>query len=134
MEFYRRHLVRLDEMPEDLAAEIEAALFTDLNMDVYGVMWGPSEFNATGILGDYDRTDRLGGLSMPTLFTAGRHDEATPETTAWYASLVTGAQLEIIEDASHLTMVEQPERYAQVIREFLRGVDESAADGGEGRE
>ena len=80
------------------------------------------------------RTDRLGDLSVPTLFTAGRYDEATPETTTWYSTLVPGARVEIIEDASHLTMVEQPDRYSQIVREFLRGVEELAAGEGEGRQ
>jgi len=123
MEFYKLHLLRLDPWPPELEA-----VMNDLNMDVYGTMWGPSEFHATGTLKDYDRTGRLGEISVPTLFTAGRYDEATPETTAWYQSLVPGAQLEIIEDASHMTMIEQPERYVQVVRDFLRGVEEAASE------
>ena len=50
---------------------------------------------------------------------AGRYDEATPETTAWYQSLVPGASLEIFEESAHMTMLEEPERYVQVIRDFL---------------
>ncbi len=118
MEFYRRHLCR-----SEAAWETLGPIFEDLNMQVYGTMWGPSEFFATGNLGDYDRTDRLGEIAVPTLFTAGRFDEATPETTAWYRGLVPGASLAILEKSAHMTMLEEPEAYVAIIREFLNGVE-----------
>jgi proline iminopeptidase len=127
MEFYRRHVIRLDDLPHGPGMDL-GELLSGVNMDVHNIMWGPSEYHVTGILKDYDRTDRLGEISVPTLFTAGRYDEATPGATAWYQSLVPGARLEIIEDASHMTMIEQPERYAQVIRDFLRSVEETASE------
>lgn len=89
----------------------------------YYVMWGPSEFHATGVLKDFDATGSLGQLKLPVLFTAGQYDEATPETVRWYQSLTPGASLEVFENASHLTMLEVPEQYARVIREFLRHSD-----------
>lgn len=114
MEFYKRHMCRLDPWP----AELEST-FSQLNMDVYGTMWGPSEFYATGTLKDYDRTGQLSEITVPTLFTAGRYDEATPKTTAWYQSFVPNSKLEIFEDASHITMFEKPDQYCQAVRDFL---------------
>ncbi|MFM8536188.1 MAG: proline iminopeptidase-family hydrolase, partial [Acidimicrobiia bacterium] len=35
---------------------------------VYRHMWGAAEFTATGLLKDYDRSDRLGELKLPVLF------------------------------------------------------------------
>ena len=55
-------------------------------------MWGAGEFTATGLLRDYDRTDRLGELKLPVLFLAGRHDEAVPETVADFQRRVPGRQ------------------------------------------
>jgi proline iminopeptidase len=86
-------------------------------------MWGPSEFYATGTLKDYDRTSRLGELEVPVLLTAGRYDEATPETTAWYRSLIPGAELVIFENSAHATMLDEAERYVEVLRGFLRKVE-----------
>ena len=97
------------------------------NDDVYLAMWGPSEFHMTGVLKDYDRSSRLGEIDRPTLFLCGRHDEATPETTAWYRSLVPGAELAVIEDASHTPHVEQPEATLEAVRRFLRGVEAGRA-------
>ena len=116
MVFYKRHVCRLDPWP---AAELDGPP----NMDVYGTMWGPSEFYATGILKDYDRTKQLGQIAVPVLFTAGQYDEATPETTSWYQSLVPGSKIRIFEDGSHVTMMEKPVIYSIAVREFLHSVE-----------
>lgn len=86
-------------------------------------MWGPSEFTATGTLRDYDRTDRLHELTLPTLFTAGRYDEARPATVEYYRTLVPGAELAIVENSAHLTMHDEPEENVRLVREFLRRVE-----------
>jgi proline iminopeptidase len=118
MEFYRRHLCRSDPWPP----ELEEA-FANFGWDVYATMWGPSEFHATGSLADFDVTDRLGEIEVPTLFTAGRYDEATPATTAWFQSLLPGSSLVIFEDSAHMTMLDERELYIRVVREFLRDVE-----------
>ena len=122
MEFYRRHLCRTDPWP----VELEEA-FDNFGWVVYNTMWGPSEFHATGSLADFDVTDRLAEIAVPTLFTAGRYDEATPETTAWFQSLLPGSSIEIFEDSAHMTMLDEPERYNQVLRDFLREVEDSGS-------
>lgn len=112
-QFYRRHLCRLDPWPETLTKT-----FSQLGRP-YSVMWGPSEFHATGVLKDFDATGTLGQLKLPVLYTTGEYDEATPETVRWYQGLTPGASLEVFENASHLTMLEVPAEYVRVIREFL---------------
>jgi proline iminopeptidase len=119
MEFYRRFLAR----KQPWSADIDST-FTQFNTDLYGYMWGPSEFAATGTLKDYDRTDRLSELELPVLFTTGRYDEATPGTVAFYQSRVANAELAILEGSAHLTMQDEPEEYARVVRDFLRRVEQ----------
>lgn len=113
--YYKRHFSRLDPWPLALRRT-----FDEIAAPVYNSMWGPSEFYATGTLKDYDRTSRLGELEVPVLLTAGRYDEATPETTAWYRSLIPGAELVIFENSAHATMLDEAERYVEVLRGFLR--------------
>jgi proline iminopeptidase len=119
MVYYRRHVCRLEPWPEPLERTL-----AEVGWPVYHAMWGPNEFFMTGNLKDYDRTDRLGEITVPTLFTCGRYDEATPEATAWYQSLVPGAEVAIFEQSSHLTHLEEPETYLATIRAFLRRVEE----------
>lgn len=112
--YYRRHVCRLDPWPD----EVERS-FAGNGHEVYEAMWGPSEFTVTGSLRTFDRSDRLHEIDVPALFTCGRHDEATPETVAWYRSLLPGAELAVFEESAHLAHLEERERYNAVVRDFL---------------
>jgi len=118
MAYYERYLAR--KLP--WSADIDST-FRQLSEMVYGHMWGPSEFTATGTLQGYDRTDRLGAITIPALFTTGEYDEARPATVEYYQSLVPGAELAIIEGAAHLTMQDDSTENVRVVREFLRRVE-----------
>jgi proline iminopeptidase len=117
-EFYRRHLCRLDPWP----AELERS-FAGMSGNVYGTMWGPTEFHATGNLLELDLEPRLGELRIPVLFTCGRHDEATPETVGSFRDAVDGAELEVFEDSSHTAHLEERDGYMEVVRRFLGRVE-----------
>ncbi len=116
--FYQRHLCRLDPWPDVLVHSMD-----QMALPVYNYMWGPSEFTATGTLAGYDCTHRLPEISVPTLFTCGAHDEATPATTRFYKDLVPGAELVVLEDSSHMPHLEETERYLEAIGDFLRRND-----------
>jgi proline iminopeptidase len=90
-------------------------------------MWGPSEFYATGNLLSFDVTNRLGELRLPVLFIVGRHDEARPEAMTRYQRLVTGSQLQIIEEAGHDHIADEPEAFLRTVRDFLARVDRADA-------
>jgi proline iminopeptidase len=117
-EYYKKHLCRIFPFPAPLDSTMKNA-----GMDVYLTMWGPSEFFGVGNLKDYDRTSRLKEIRVPVLYTAGRYDEATPETTQYYQSLTPGSSLVILENSSHMAMLEETDRYIQVVRDFLRRVE-----------
>lgn len=97
--------------------------FAHFGAELYGYMWGPSEFTPTGTLRSYDRTDRLGELDLPVLYTAGEFDEARPETVRYYQSLTPGAELAIIPGSAHLTTIDAPEAFADTVARFLRSVE-----------
>jgi proline iminopeptidase len=119
MEYYKLYLSRSDPWSPNLLAA-----FAGLNAEIYGYMWGPSEFTATGTLKDYNREAELTELNLPVLFTTGRYDEATPESVEHFQSLVPGSEIQIFENSAHMTMLDEPEAYAEAIRDFLNGVDE----------
>lgn len=114
MEFYRRHVCRLDPWPEVLMRT-----FNQLNQSIHERMQGPNDFTLTGIHKDYDVTDRLGSLGVATLFICGRYGETRPEETEFYQSLVPGAELVIFENSSHFPHLEESQRYLQVVRDYL---------------
>ncbi len=118
LEIYRRHLCRMQPWPLALERALAGASFV-----VYNAMWGPNEFSVTGCLADYDRSDRLVEITLPTLLTCGRYDEATPDATAWYQSLIPGSNMAVFEESAHLSHLEEADRYIALVRDFLGSVE-----------
>lgn len=105
-----------------IPAEVDSAN-TQTGINVYVHMWGENEFFATGVLKDYDRTGELDKLNVPILFTAGEFDEAQPATVKYYQSLTRIAQFEMISNAGHLTMQDNPNEDLDVLTSFLNKND-----------
>ena len=82
-------------------------------------MWGSAEFGCTGNLKDFDRTNILKEIKLPTLFTCGRYDFTTPETTKRYAGQVKNSEFVVFENSAHTAINEEPGAYVKVIRDFL---------------
>lgn len=70
---------------------------------------------------DMDMRSLLGLIRTPTLVIAGRYDPATPPPHGEaLASGIVGARLAWL-DAAHLSNVECPEEFGQLVNEFLGG-------------
>ena len=120
MVFYRRHLCRLDEWPEELTASF-AAIAEDPT--VYHTMNGPSEFHVTGTIRDWQVLDRLDRIQVPTLVVSGRFDEATPRLQETLVSGIAQTEQVIFESSSHTPFMEERERYMTVVDAWLRRHD-----------
>ncbi len=118
--FYMRHVCRADPWPEYVTRSF-AKLAED--PEVYYTMQGRSEFVMTGKLKDWDITDRLGEIKVPTLVTSGRYDEATPLIAGPVHRGIAGSEWVIFEHSGHLAHAEEPERYMQVLGDFLARVE-----------
>jgi proline iminopeptidase len=116
--YYEHYVIR--KLP--WSADVDST-FANLNEDIYMYMWGPTEFTSTGILKDYERADRLHEIKVPTLFTAGVYDEATPATTRYFQSLVPNSEFKEISNAAHVTMHDNVEENNAVITEFLNRLE-----------
>jgi 3-oxoadipate enol-lactonase len=67
-----------------------------------------------------DYTDKLASIKVPTLVIAGADDMGTPVAMSeTIAGRIKGAELAIIENASHLSVAEQPQKFAQLVNRFL---------------
>lgn len=116
--FYSKHVCRLNPWPEAMNRTIEK-----MGVPVYLSMCGPSEFTMTGSLKNTELVNRLKEIKVPVLFTCGRYDEATPETTAIYQQALPGSEMVVIEDASHEHHLEKPQEYLERVRNFLRRIE-----------
>lgn len=75
-------------------------------------------------LAAFNRSDigsEIHRIKTRTLVIAGREDPAaTPTQADFIASRIRGAELKIIEDASHLVGIEKPYAIAKLVRDFLK--------------
>jgi L-proline amide hydrolase len=120
MVFYKRHLCRLDDWPEELMRSF-GAIADDPT--VYHTMNGPSEFHVIGTIKDWQVKDRLGEIKVPTLVLSGRYDEATPALQEVLVGGIPKTEQVIFEESSHAPYVEERERYMSVVDDWLRRHD-----------
>jgi 3-oxoadipate enol-lactonase len=68
---------------------------------------------------DFDCRELVAGIHTPTLVIAGSHDPATPPALGHFlAEKISGARC-VELDASHISNMEQPERFTAELRRFL---------------
>jgi L-proline amide hydrolase len=118
--FYERHVCRLEVWPDYVHRSF--AMMAS-NPTVYHTMNGPSEFHTIGSLLDWDITDRLPEIDVPTLLVSGEFDEATPLIVERIHARIPNARWELVAGASHLTHVEEPEIWTELVGVFLDDVD-----------
>lgn len=123
MQFLRRHFCRLDPWPDALMRSRTQCR----GEPRYETMQGPNELTVTGNLKDRDRHDPLHEIAVPTLITCGRYDEVTPRCALTLQSGIAGSRLEVFQQSAHMAHLEEPEKYARVIRELLSSVEQERA-------
>ncbi len=105
-----------------LSPDLDSA-FSRSGSNVRRYLWGRSEFIITGALKDYDRTNDLKNVDVPTLYVIGEFDEISPKTAKYYQSLTPNSRVMIIENAGHTTMHDNPVSEVKVISDFLAELD-----------
>lgn len=120
-EFSRQHRLRLAEMPECLQRTNEAM---GADMTVYHATVG-SEFHITGTLAAWDITHRLGEIAVPVLLISGRHDEVAPPVVEDIHRGIPHSEWVLFEDGSHMTHLEEPDRFLETVTEFINRIEEN---------
>ena len=70
---------------------------------------------------NYD--NRLDEICTPTLVLAGAQDNSTtPERMQMYKDGITGAKMELLQDAGHFPNLEQPNAFNATLKTFLNGL------------
>ena len=65
----------------------------------------------------------LRGVATPALVVHGRHDRVVPlDCAEQYRDLLANARLEVVEDGGHLLDLEQPDRLARTIADFVASI------------
>lgn len=138
-ELWTRRLAQFDE--EGLDAQVGSTLERWFTRDFaqrspLTLEWVARQIRATSPEGyaaairaiqGLDHAARLGEIRVPTLVVAGREDTAVPPTVgAELAAAVPGARFLVLEDAAHLSSVEQPVAFTESVGAFLMGAVQDA--------
>jgi proline-specific peptidase len=113
-----RHFYRRGANPP----EIERML-PERGRESYRAMWGPNEWTLTGALRGWDVRPRLVELDLPALVLRGRYDLSTASITATLVRGLPQAREVVFEHSSHTPVLEETDRYLQVVGAFLREHD-----------
>jgi proline iminopeptidase len=90
--------------------------------DLYREMWGShGEYVIDGNLASVEYTDRLVSIRVPTLITAGDHDECDPSLSRVMHEKIAGSRLVIFPQSGHMTFVDQPSMFVKTVEGFLAG-------------
>jgi L-proline amide hydrolase len=112
--FDARHFYRRGAYPP----EIERML-PERGRESYRAMWGANEWTLTGALRGWDVRARLHELDLPALVIRGRYDLSTESIAATLARGLPQAREVVFEHSSHTPVLEETERYLDVVGAFL---------------
>jgi proline iminopeptidase len=110
-----------DQLPFHFADPLDPRIVDYMNRS-QGAVYAPDVLRALSEdYGGIDLEDRLGEIPQAVLVLAGRHDRVCPvEAAGLMAARIPGAELVVFEQSAHMTFVEEPERYLDVVGDFLR--------------
>ena len=117
--FYKEHICRLAEWPDALNRSFKHA-----NGDIYVRMQGPSEFGISGLLANWDITNRLPEITVPTLMIGAKHDTMDPKAMEKQSKLVQNGAYLHCPNGSHLAMWDDQQVYMKGVINFIKQVDQ----------
>ncbi len=113
--YFDRHFYRGPQPRSELEAMAKGRA-----PDVYHAMQGPNEWTTTGALKGWDTRDRLHEIDVPTLVVRGAYDMCTAPIAAELVNGIPRAREVVMEDSSHTPVLEEPDRYIEVLRDFMQ--------------
>ena len=120
---YTDHVLRmpLEKWPNSITRT-----FDHLNPEVYVYMQGPSEFGIIdkATLHDWNRSEDLPKIDIPTLTIGGTHDTMDPKHMEWMAGEVQNGRYLHCPNGSHLSQYDDQKTYIEGVVKFLKDVDE----------
>ena len=116
--FNARHFYRGGAYPPELQR-----MLPERGRESYRAMWGPNEWTLTGALQGWDVRPRLHELDLPALVIRGRYDLSTESIAATLVRGLPHAREVVFEASSHTPVLEETERYLEVVGRFLEDAE-----------
>ena len=114
--YYAQHICRLPAYPEPVKRS-----FDKLNGELYTSMQGPSEFGISGKLTNWDVSNELKNIHVPTLVIGATYDTMDPKYMEWMSKEIPGAQFLLCKNGSHMCMYDDQQTYMNGLIQFLKG-------------
>jgi len=89
----------------------------------YTTAWGPNEYFPTGTLKDYEYTDKLAQLTLPTLVTSGVNDLCTPLVAKTMVDHLPHAEWTLFAHSRHMAFIEETPAYLDRLTGWLSKKD-----------
>lgn len=119
--YYTEHFLRmpLEKWPKSINL-----VFEHLNPNIYIFMQGHSEFGMTGnaSLKNWDVSNRLKEIKVPTLMLGAKYDTMDPEYMEWMATEVQNGR-SVTTNGSHCSQFDDPETYFPALVKFIKDVN-----------
>jgi proline iminopeptidase len=121
---YVQHVLR---MPAQDWPEPVVRSFGHVNRSIYVPMQGPSELGASGLLADWDRTESLKDIRVPTLTIGGTYDTMDPAYMEQMASRLRNGRFLLCPKAGHMAMYDDQATYFRGLVDFISDVARASA-------
>jgi proline-specific peptidase len=95
-------------------------MMAERGRETYRAMWGPNEWTVTGALRGWDVRPRLAEIDVPALVVRGQYDLSTESVTRTLLEGLPNAREAVFEQSSHTPVLEETDRYLEVVGSFLR--------------
>ncbi|KIW93026.1 uncharacterized protein Z519_06875 [Cladophialophora bantiana CBS 173.52] len=115
-EFYKRHVCRVYPFPQDL---LDTLANVEVDDTVYYTMNGPSECESPSSTWTWSVVEDVHKITVPTLLLNGEWDEAR-DSCVYPFFQIPKVKWYTIPGASHCSNLEVPEKYMEVVVEFLK--------------
>ena len=115
--FYNKHILRL---PINKWPEPVNRAFGRLNQSLYVTMQGPSELGISGKLTNWDVSNQLKNIAIPTLTIGGTYDTMDPEYMKWMATQFPKGESLICPNGSHMSLYDDQVVYFNGLIDFLK--------------
>ena len=120
---FDRHFYRGPQPREEIVR-----MRAERGKEVYRAMVGPNEWTTTGALRGWDVRPRLHEIDVPTLVVRGRYDMSTEAVSRTLVSGIRGAREVVLEESSHTPVLEETDRYLDIVAAFLCECDPLATE------
>ena len=117
---YVQHILRL---PVEQWPDPVNRAFKHINPDIYIPMQGPSELGLSGKLTNWDRTNDLAQISVPTLVIGARYDTMDPAHMEMMSKKVQKGRYLFCPNGSHLALYDDQKVYMEGLTKFILDVD-----------